>query len=115
MYTINRAVVIIKMKKPYMDWVRKLPDSNSDFDITLDQLNAEPTCYLIPVSETQTGLLNNLKKVSTEIFKEQMRSWWIDEQNWEQDLSWKNFKKWFDFEFCSLPFDLAKGEIFKEV
>lgn len=112
MHTINRAIVIVKMKEPYIDWIRKLPDP--DFEITLDQINAEPTCYLIPAVETNAGLLNYLKKRSVEIFKEQMSSWWIDESDWEQDVTWKNFKRWFDFEFCSLAFDLGKNDIERE-
>jgi hypothetical protein len=28
MYNINRAIVIIKMKQPYIDWIKNLPDSD---------------------------------------------------------------------------------------
>jgi hypothetical protein len=37
-----------------------------------------------------------------------MEGWWTDEKDWEQDLSWKNFRRWFDYEIASLPFDLGK-------
>jgi hypothetical protein len=109
---IDRAIVLIKKKNPYLEWVRNLPDP--DLEIGLEELNQDPSSYLIPSSEEDDELLEHLKSVSSEIFKIEMNSWWTVESDWEKDLSWKNFKKWFDFEISSMPLDLGEDEIYRE-
>lgn len=54
-HTVDRAVVVVKKKQPYMDWIRKLPDP--DMETTLESINDDPSTYLIPSSEDNVGLL----------------------------------------------------------
>lgn len=110
MYAINRAIVIIKKKQPFLDWLKQLPDP--EMNMTLAEINSsEPCCYLIPVSESNEVQLKHLKTYSKDIFEDQMGGYWTDEDDWENDLSWANFKKWFDFEISTLPFDCVDEDI----
>ncbi len=112
MYTLNRSIAILRKKQPYLNWVQNLPDP--DHEISLKELNREPDCFLIPNFETDESHMNYVKKNCAFIFEEEMNSWWTDEKDWEKDLSWKNFQKWFDIEICSLPFDLVDKEIIRD-
>lgn len=111
-YEIDRAVIIIKKKKPFLDWIKNLPDS--DLEITIDDLNSEPSTYLIPAYEENYLLLAHLSAICHEIFVLEMNGWWTEEEVWEKDLSWENFNLWFEYDICSLPIDLGEGEIFRE-
>ena len=77
-------------------------------------MNDEPTTYLIPAYEENYLLFAHLSAVCHEIFVLEMNGWWTEEELWENDLSWENFNKWFDYEICSLPIDLGEDEIFRE-
>ena len=102
MRTINRAVVIIRKKKPFFDWLKSLPDGHNLPGAREDLSAGEPDCYLIDASESDEVLLKRLRQHSVAIFEHQMDGWWTDEKDWEQDLSWKNFRRWFDYEIASL-------------
>lgn len=110
-HTIDRTVVILRKKQPYIDWIRRLPDP--DLETTLEEINREPSTYLIPSCEDNIGLLAHLCSVCHEIFAVEMSGWWTDEQDWEKDLSFENFNCWFDYEISTLPIDLGEGEIFR--
>lgn len=112
MYETDRAVAIIRKKQPYLDWMKLIP--GFEFEFTLAEVNAEPTCYFIPASESNAVLMNFIKKNCVFLFKEQMNETWTDENEWEEDLNWKKFKEWFDVELISLPLDLGKHEICRE-
>jgi hypothetical protein len=45
MLEINRSLVMLKPKQPFLDWARSLDDE--DEDLTLDQLAEDSTAYLI--------------------------------------------------------------------
>lgn len=111
-YEIDRAIVIVKKKEPFLKWVNNLPIQ--DVKVDLNALNDEPTTYLIPAYEENYLLLAHLSAVCHEIFVLEMNGWWTEEELWEKDLSWENFNKWFDYEICSLPIDLGEDEIFRE-
>lgn len=111
-YTLDRAVIILKKKQPYIDWIRKLPDP--DLETTLEEINSEPSTYLIPSSEDNIGLVAYLNSVCHEIFAIEMGGWWTEEEDWEKDLSFENFNRWFDYEVSTLPIDLGEHEILRE-
>jgi hypothetical protein len=46
MSEINRSLVILKHKGPFLDWARRLDDE--DKDLTLEELAEDSTAYLIP-------------------------------------------------------------------
>ena len=46
MYSINRQVIVVKPKKPYIEWINSLPDMEDP--IKIDELNNDCTSCLIP-------------------------------------------------------------------
>ena len=51
MYAVNRHAVIIKGKKPFLDWINQLNDEEDNFQLTLEQLRSESNTYLVPETE----------------------------------------------------------------
>jgi hypothetical protein len=46
MESINRAAVVVKPGKPFLDWLHRADPTSQD--LTLADLQREPTVYLLP-------------------------------------------------------------------
>jgi hypothetical protein len=108
-YTIDRAVITLIKKEPYLKWANSISDP--DLVSTLEDLNSDPSTYLIPSGESNVELLAHLCVLSKEIFEIELNGWSTDEKEWEKDKSWENFNKWFDYTISSMPIDLGRDEI----
>jgi len=111
MYAVNRSALVIKMKQPYLDWTKSLPDSD---DMTLDRLNRENNIYLIQNYETNAHLEEIVKSIYHEIFVEELDSWYRDKELWPKKRDYRTFKEWFEVEAHSMVFDMVEGEIGEE-
>lgn len=105
---LNRSVVIVRVKEPFMQWVKSLPDSA---DVSRDIINQDNTAYLLPdlehgfEEEELTAQFYNL------IFEEQLNSWWTEKKEWPKKRDLETFKKWFDVEFHSAVLDLVDAPL----
>ena len=79
MGVINRCVVIVKVKEPFLGWLQSLPDPT---DITIDEINADNSVYLLPEYEDDTNIFAILEHFYDLIFEEQLNNWWTDESCW---------------------------------
>lgn len=109
MSEINRSLIILRTKKPFLDWARSLDDESKD--LTLESLNEEPTAYLIPEIWEDSDQEEFLKTCYDALFEEQLEGWWTDEAAWPQPRDLKMFLNWFAVEFHSLVFDLCDEPI----
>ena len=102
----NRCAVVIRKKKPYLDWLLRLPDPVEP-DTTLEQINDDSHVYLLPeyvyVSE-QNDLIEEFLEV---LFESELEGWWRQTDDWPSDRNLKMFNKWFDIEFHSCIEDLG--------
>ena len=62
MKSINRNVVIIKPRKPFLDWLAKLPDP--DTEITLEYLRTDCITVLIPECDDENDILGLSETIS---------------------------------------------------
>lgn len=109
MSEINRSLVILKHKQPFLEWARTLDEN--DRDLSLQELDDDSTAYLIPEiwqDSDQQGLLESCYDI---LFEEQLGGWWTDEAAWPQKRDLKMFLDWFEVEFHSLVFDLCDEPI----
>ncbi len=113
-HEINRSIVRIKWKQPFVEWIKGLPDSDEELLISLTHDSSEPSLYLLPAYESNAQILAHLSGVCHEIFARELESIWTDESDWEKDLSWNNFNRWFDYEICSMPIDLGEDDIIRD-
>ena len=108
--TINRNVLVAEPTEVFLEWARKYPDE--DAGLTLKELVADTTAYLIPEQEADAEAW--LRRNFRTIFDIELDGWCTDPARWPADRSYKAFKKYFRVRFCSSVIDLAKGAIEKE-
>lgn len=108
---LNRCLLTIKAKEPFLNWVNSLPDSDK---VTIEELNEDTAVYLVPEYEDDDQRDRILKKVYKDIFEEQLESWWIDEKYYPAKRDLKTFKQWFHVEFHSMITDLVGTDFIDE-
>ncbi len=112
MKSINRNIVIFKPRKPFLDWLAKLPDP--DPEITLEYLRTDCIGVLIPECDNENGIFEFIGNHFNKIFETELMSWHTFEVNWPRKRTFAQFKEWFDFEFHSEVIDLVEAPIIKE-
>ena len=111
MHTINRAILIVKPRSPFLDWVNGL--NTSEVPMTLDDLTTEQSVFLIP--EVDEGELElHVRRHFKTIFENELEGWAGDRRAWPKQLTAKLFHEWFHLEWGSEVFDLGRGEIERE-
>ncbi len=109
MSEINRSLVTLKPKQPFLDWARTLDDEDKDF--TLEQLGEDSIAYLIPELWQDSDGQELLESWYDILFEERLAGWWTDETAWPEKRDLKMFLDWFEVEFHSLVFDLCNEPI----
>lgn len=103
---LNRAVLIVRPRKPYLDWAAGLDDSD-----LLPDPDDERTVYLIPSFEDDDQAWAILQEVYAEVFERELYGWHTDETAWPQDRDFAMFQRWFDIDLHSIVEDLCAGPI----
>jgi hypothetical protein len=109
---LNRCAVIVRPKKPFLDWVRAV-DYDDSPEVTLDQMDA--TLYLVPDYEDPTDTEKVLGRACEEFFCRELEGWYTDVDVWPNDRSLKVFKQWFDIEHIELIEDIGRGLVEDDV
>lgn len=113
---INRSALIVKVKKPFIDW---LIYTSKEYDPPDEKLDPKEVkiegfdskyVYLIPAYEEIEKYQRFLKKHFKEIFEHELSGWYTDPEMWPKDRSWDVFKEWFDYEVQSMVFDMVEKE-----
>jgi len=105
---INRSALVLKPKKPFIDWIKNLDDQFEKNEIIED-----PDIYLLPDFEEVQQMVNWLKKNYDMIFIDQMNNWYTDETLWVTNRTFKLFKEWFDFSLHTMILDTVEQSIKK--
>ena len=106
---INRAVLIVRPKQPFLDWAAGLDDSG-----VLPDVEGEQTVYLIPNFDTDDDARSILEDVYPEVFEKELWGWHTEESEWPEKRDLKTFEEWFAIEMHSVVEDLCDYEIFEE-
>src|SRR5262245_27708942 len=102
---INRCLMIVKPKQPFLKWVNSL-ESEDNADLTLEELRNDSTAYLVPEyadDDEQAGIIEWCHKY---VFEQELLAWYTTEDEWPQKRDQETFLKWFDVEFHSVVMDL---------
>lgn len=103
---LNRGVLIVRPKQPYLDWAAGLDDSG-----LIPDPDDERTVYLIPSFEDDDQASEILEEVYAEIFERELDAWHTDESAWPSNRTFAMFEEWFHIELHSIVEDLAGDEI----
>lgn len=111
--SINRDVLIVHPKKPFIDWVNEVfPDDPVPY--TEEPDHDEATVYLLHEKANPDEALAYLKRNFKPIFENELFDWCTDKDAWPKNLTWEKFEKWFHFRIHSMVMDTGKGNIVKE-
>lgn len=117
-YTLNRASVSLKPKKPVIDWLRDIDRSIGAEPIDgLDSLNENGDIFLIPDEEkieSREEAVKWVEKRWSDFFEFELGKWIIDDQLWPKDRTLKLFRTWFDIEYHSMVWDLGSEPLTTE-
>lgn len=110
MHTINRSVLIIKPRIPFLDWVNAT--GALDAPLTIDELMPEQSVYLIP-EVNEGGVEPYVRRYCKIIFENELGAWGVPDL-WPKKLTFELFEEWFHVEWGSEVFDLGKEKITKQ-
>lgn len=113
---INRAALIIKIKKPFIDWLvfcsKEYDDEEREMkpeEIKTEGFDSK-NVYLIPAYDETDKYENFVRKHCNEIFEHELSGWYTYPEIWPQKRSWKVFKEWFDFEIQTMVLDMITNK-----
>jgi len=104
---INRCAVTVRAKQPFLDWMFTLPDMQ---DIDLEQVNQDPSVYLLPEVDDLADQEDLLAGFYDLIFEEELTGWWRVEDDWPETEDLELFRAWFEVTFHSGIMDLVEDE-----
>jgi hypothetical protein len=99
---LNRGAIIVRPRKPFLDWAARLDDSG-----LLPDPNDEQTIYLIPECDDDIDVLQILSEGYDVIFEAELEGWHTRQSNWPKNRTFTMFREWFDIEFHSVVEDLC--------
>jgi len=102
---LNRAALIVKPKKAYIDWANSLGDGGPKLD--LDEPPPEYTIYLVEELGQDIDPRPALRMHCSSIFDQELAGWHTDPNAFPPKRDLETFSEWFDVELHSLVVDLA--------
>ena len=103
--TINRNALVVWPRTPFLEWLQSV-DPTAD-ELTLEDLTAEPTVYLIPECDSEEAAEACLGRRYDRIFREELVGWHTDQSRWPRGRTFQLFREWFDWTYHSVLLDLT--------
>jgi hypothetical protein len=103
--TINRSALIVKPGQPFLDWLHQVDPTSAG--LTLEDLQREPTIYLVPECDRQDQAIEYLGHSVRDIFEEHLDGWYRVPAVWPKKRDLPTFQRWFEFSFHSMIVDLC--------
>jgi hypothetical protein len=107
---LNRDLIIIKYKQPFVDWVNEADPRPGEHRITLDDANEDSPAYLIHEYASEE-LENWLEECYLPLFENILGEWYTDPALWPQDRTLKLFKAWCELQVHSMVLDYVDGPL----
>ena len=106
---INRSVLVVRPKQPYVDWANSMDDGGPLADLA--GMRADPKAYLVDDVEGRDDLPQVVDGYWEKIFEEQLNSWMRDPDVWPAQLTREMFAEWFDSELFVMVWDISETRI----
>lgn len=113
---INRAAVLLKYKKPAIDWINEADPTPSIDRITEETVNHDRLVYLIRSEDADSDddVLAWVKENFEVLWETELEGWYTDESLWPTNRTWKEFQKWFQIEWHTMLEDTVDEPVFDE-
>jgi hypothetical protein len=118
-YTLNRSVIILHYKQPFLDWLLSADPEPLD-RLTLEELGQDGDAFLIPGDLSRYPVNNEqdaikwVEKRWRLFFEHCLNNWLTDESLWPEKRTLKMFREWFSIEYRSMVWDLANEPLILE-
>ena len=110
--SIDRCVVVIEPRKPFLDWLQSLPDWDSN--MVLKDLRTDCMAILIPEFDSNEEALDYIENNHHMFFEIQLHDWHRDNRLWPEKRTLSMFRRWFKVEIHSMVHDALNEELYKE-
>lgn len=107
---LNRDLLIIRYKQPFVDWVNAADPYPNGHTITLEDANQDSPSYLIHEYASET-FEHWLHECYQPLFGNILGDWYEDPALWPQDRTLQLFEAWCDFEVHSMVLDYVDGPL----
>ncbi len=111
---VYRCAVIVKPKKPFLDWLNGIELSVST---SLEELQRDCHAYLVPdyeeVDVIETAIEKYLKLHYSDIFINELNAWYTDERKFPR-ITYSLFLEWFEISMNTMIYDTVDLPIEKD-
>ncbi|MBR6026508.1 MAG: hypothetical protein IK065_02790 [Neisseriaceae bacterium] len=111
MYAVNRHAVIIKGKKPFLDWINQLNDEEDNFQLTLEQLRSESNTYLVPETEMPEETIAYIDEHFDKFFQAELSAWALNDEDYPKNRTLQMFWDFFDVEVSDIVVDMCDEDL----
>lgn len=107
MDVVNRGLLLVVPKQPYLDWANGLEHHGPEFHLE----EGMPAAYLIPQFGTLEEVDEFIEAAYESIFVEELAAWTGDRDVWPEPRGLERFYEWFSVEYTDLVADLGAEPI----
>jgi hypothetical protein len=107
---LNRAALILRYNKPFVDWINAADPSPTSHALTLAEVNREHTVYLVEV-EDEDELAQWLEHNHQKLFEEELSGWYTEPALWPRDRSLQTLQEWCSFELHTVVVDAGESPL----
>ena len=105
MFVVNRSALLVKRKKPYIDWANALDEDGPR--LSLDGPMKDSTVCLVDEIGYERDVQEVVKKHYAIIFEQELVAWHLVEKDWPQKRDLKTFEDWFEVGAHSMVLDIC--------
>jgi hypothetical protein len=109
MELINRGVVIVKPKPPFLEWVNSDPTLSPP--VSMEYLQEDCTAILVPDLNSEEEALDYLADLKPLLFEMELEDWNRDPTTWPAKRTNELFDAWFELEVHSMVWDSVGAPI----
>jgi hypothetical protein len=109
---VNRAVLILRARPPYVDWANGLRDV--DPAVTLEAARTGGSAFLVPTFETDAEAVAFVERHASVMFEHELSMWMDDAATWPAVRNAATFHAWFDVEVHDIAVDLGEDGLAAE-
>lgn len=111
-FTINRTVVLLGPKQPFLDWLNNVdPDDQA---LTVDDLRDDNEVFLIPQFNENSDSEKWVETRWSFLFEHMLMGWVDEEILWPQNRTLDMFREWFEIEIHTMAWDLSDEPLIVE-
>ena len=106
---VNRALVLLIPKEPYLEWANSFEDDAPK--IAPDEVREHATAFLIPAFDLTDDMQEFVAANAQYLFEEALWGWMTDEETWPPRRDYSTLRDWFEIEIHEPLIDVADEPI----